>query len=177
MTASLPIPTRMLVLLGVALLAAAAFLVARPLLLSDDDSTSSPTPPVAATTPTPTTSPTTPATPAKPKVVLLAGLPKPIASKLRQDRVVVVSVYSGTSAGDRTAVALARTGAREAGAAFARMNVLDETRARELQRFVGTVAAPTLLVVRRPGKIVTQLDGTVDAAIVAQAAHNAGARK
>lgn len=177
MTASLPIPTRMLVLLGVALLAAAAFLVARPLLLSDDDSTSSPTPPVSATTPKPATSPTTPATPAKPKVVLLAGLPRPIASKLRQDRVVVVSVYSGTSAGDRTAVALARTGAREAGAAFAKMNVLDETRARELQRFVGTVAAPTLLVVKRPGKVVTQIEGTVDPAVVAQAAHNAGARK
>ena len=177
MTASLPIPTRMLVLLGVALLAAAAFLVARPLLLSDGDSTSSPTPPVSATTPKPATSPTTPATPAKPKVVLLAGLPRPIASKLRQDRVVVVSVYSGTSAGDRTAVALARTGAREAGAAFAKMNVLDETRARELQRFVGTVAAPTLLVVKRPGKVVTQIEGTVDPAVVAQAAHNAGARK
>lgn len=177
MTAAIPIPTRMLVLLGVVFAALLAFLVARPMLLGDDEaSTSSATPPVA-TTPTPSQpTPAMPAVPAKPKVELLAGLPAPVASKLQQSRVVVVAVYSGTSEGDRAAVGEARRGARTVGANFAALNVLDENRARELRVFVGDVSAPTILVVRRPGKVVSRFEGMADSAVVAQAAHNAGAR-
>jgi hypothetical protein len=43
--------------------------------------------------------------------------------------------------------------------------------------FAGPVSSPTLLVVKRPGRIVNRLSGLVDSAIVAQAAHNAGARR
>ncbi len=165
----------MLVLLGVALAAGAAFLVARPLLLSDSDSTPAPAT-IAAPTKPATTTPGKSVS-AKPNLVLLPGLPKPIAKQLRYSKVVVVSVYSGTSKGDRASVAQARAGAREVAAGFVPMNVLDENTARELQPFAGTASSPVVLVVRRPGKIVTRFDTRVDGALVAQAARNAGARR
>jgi hypothetical protein len=34
-----------------------------------------------------------------------------------------------------------------------------------------------MIVVRRPGKIVARFEGTIDSAVVAPAAHNAGARR
>jgi hypothetical protein len=88
-----------------------------------------------------------------------------------------VSVYAGTDAGDRAAVAEARRGAREAGVSFAALNVLDEKVAREVQPFVGTASPPVLLVVKRPGKVVARFNGTVDETVVAQAATNARGAK
>jgi hypothetical protein len=179
MTAAIPIPNRLLALLGVAVLGLLAVLVARPLLLGDDDSsTVSPTPPaqVTPTTPAPVSTPT-PVTPAVPAVKLLKGLPGPVESRLRHSRVVVVSVYSGTSAPDRAALAEARAGAKASGAAFTALNVLDEKTARQLQVFAGgPMGTPSALVVRRPGRIVGRFDTLVDSAVIAQAAHNAGAR-
>ncbi len=171
MTATLPIPTRLLLLIGVAALAGLAFLVARPLLLSDDST--SPNTAYPSTPTKPSTSAQTPAKPAAPKVHLLAGIPKPIASKLMHSRVVIVSVYAGTAEGDRAAVASARAGAKDAGVGFATVNVLDDKRAQELQAFAGTVNTPTMLVVKRPGRVITRLDGPVDAKLVAQAGLNA----
>jgi len=129
---------------------------------------------------TPSPSSLTPAkpgqtSPAKPTVVLLPGLPAQIASKLHYSKVVVVSLYTGTAAGDRAAVAEARHGAREVGAGFTAVNVLDEKQARAVAAFGGPVDSPAVLIVRRPGKIVTQFTGSVDGKVVAQAAHNAGA--
>lgn len=135
-----------------------------------------------STTPIATPSPSSPATPvkpsttpAKPSVVLLPGLPAPIASKLRYSKVVVVSLYTSTGAGDRAAVTEARSGARNVGAGFTAINLLDEKQARAVAEFGGPVDSPSVLVVRRPGKIVTQFPGVVDSKVVAQAAHNAGA--
>lgn len=176
MTATLPVPTRYLIALGAVLLAALAFLVVRPVLMADDASTSAPVAPVAVTPTTPAPAPGK-AAPAKPKVVLLAGLPKPVASKLRRGSVAVVSVYTGTSVVDRASVREAKAGARAAGAQFVKLNVLDEDTARAVQDFAGTMSTPAVLVVRRPGKIVTRLQGPAEDAIVRQAAHNAGARK
>ncbi|MGL6278587.1 MAG: hypothetical protein ACRC50_03420 [Gaiella sp.] len=173
MTATLPVPTKVLIALGALLVAALALLVARPLLLGGDDTTSAPPTAVVPTTPAPAAKPA----PAQPKIVLLAGLPKPVASKLRRDPVVVVSVYTGTSVGDRASVREAKAGARAAGAQFAKLNVLDEDTARAVQSFAGTMSTPAVLVVKRPGKIVTRLAGPAEDAIVTQAAHNAGARK
>jgi hypothetical protein len=176
MTAAIPIPNRLLALLGVAVLGLLAVLVARPLLLGDDDSsTVSPTPP-AQVTPAPVSTPT-PVAPAVPAVKLLKGLPDTVESRLRHSRVVVVSVYSGTSAPDRAALAEARAGAKASGAAFTALNVLDEKTARQLQVFAGgPMGTPSALVVRRPGRIVGRFDTLVDSAVIAQAAHNAGAR-
>ena len=112
---------------------------------------------------------------AKKAVVLLPDLPAPIASKLRHSKVVVVSLYTGSAAVDRAAVAEARGGARQVGAAFTAVNVLDEKQARAIATFGGPADSPSVLVVKRPGKIVAQFTGTVDGTVVAQAAHNAGA--
>ena len=133
------------------------------------------TPPKTAVTPS--TAATVPKTPAKPAVVLLPGLPAPIASKLRYSKVVVVSVYVSPAVSDRASVRQARTGARAAGAGFTAVNVANDKNARAMASFLGPVSSPTLLVVRRPGKIVTQISGPVEAAVVTQAAHNAGARR
>jgi len=111
----------------------------------------------------------------KPKVVLLPGLPAPVARQLMTRKVVVVTLYTATATLDRSAVSQARSGAAKVGAGFAALNVIDERRARSLEGFVGTTSSPVVLVVRRPGKIVKRLDGYTDSEIVAQAAHNAGA--
>ena len=98
--------------------------------------------------------------------MLLPGLPTQIAAKLRYSKVVVVSVYVAPAVGDRAAAAEARKGARAAGAGFAAVNVANDKNATAMASFVGAVSSPTMLVVRRPGKIVTQIAGPVEAAVV-----------
>ncbi len=166
------VPRAALIGIVVLIAAFAALMVVRAGVIggSSTDST-----PVAVPSPSPVT-PSKPAqTPAKPTVVLLKGLPAPIASKLHYSKVVVVSLYTGTAAGDRAAVAQARSGAHEVGAGFTAINVLDEKLARSVVGFGGPADSPAVLVVRRPGKIVAQFTGSVDGKVVAQAARNAGA--
>ncbi len=109
--------------------------------------------------------------------MLLPGLPAQVANKLRYSKVLVVTLYQGTSQGDRAAVAAAREGSRAVRAGFLPVNVLNEKSARTVQAFVGTTSTPTVVVVRRPGQIVSTLEGAAssDGQLVAQAAHNAGA--
>ena len=109
--------------------------------------------------------------------MLLPGLPAQIASKLHYSKVVVVSVYLGPVPSDRSSVTEVRKGARAAGAGFVAVNVANDKNATAMSSFVGPVSSPATLVVRRPGKIVTQIQGPVEAAVVMQAAHNAGARR
>ncbi len=116
-------------------------------------------------------------TPAKPKVVLLPGLPSDVAHALRYSKVIVVSLYVGRAPGDRASVTQARTGARAAGAGFVAINVGSDKKATSIASFAGPASSPSMLVVRRPGKIVTQISGPVESAVVTQAAHNAGARR
>jgi hypothetical protein len=175
MTSALPIPTRMLVIVGVAIAALAALFVARPLLLDDSSSGAAPAAVTPAATPA-KPAPTPAAKPTQPKIVLLPGLPTKLENRLRHSKVVVMSVYAGTDAGDRAAVNEARRGARASGAAFVAFNVLNESTARQVQPFIGTASPPVMFVVRRPGKVVARFDGRVDETVVAQAATNAGAR-
>ncbi len=116
-------------------------------------------------------------TPAKPKVVLLPGLPDSVARSLRRSPVTVVSLYMGQAPGDHPWLTAARTGARQAGAGFVAYNVGSDKDAAAMASFAGAVSSPAMLVVRRPGKIVTQITGPVESAVVAQAAHNAGSRR
>lgn len=111
------------------------------------------------------------------KVVLLPGLPPTVAHSLRYSKVAVVSLYVGQAHGDRQWVAAARKGARAAGAGFVAVNVGDDKTAAAVTSFAGATSSPSMLVVRRPGRIVTKMSGPVDAAVVQQAAHNAGARR
>jgi hypothetical protein len=115
------------------------------------------------------------AKPAKPKIVLLPGLPTPIAHSLRFSKVVVVAFYAKGAPGDRPAVTQARAGAKSAHAGFVAVNVVNEKTARSLGTFAKTNALPAVLVVKRPGKIANEFSGYADSEIVAQAALNAGA--
>ncbi len=132
--------------------------------------------PVAPSTPLPTPA-KTPAAAAAPKVVLLPGLPPTVAHALRYSKVAVVALYVGQAAGDRAVIAQVRTGARSAGAGFLAINVGSDKQAATVSSFAGSVSAPSMLVVRRPGRIVARFSGPVDGAVIAQAAHNAGARR
>jgi hypothetical protein len=175
MTFALPNQARLLVLVGAVAALIAAFLVARPLLLDSDDATS--TPPVSAPATTkPAPQQPTHSTPSR-ALRLLPGLPAPVARKLRFEQVVVVALYSAKAPLDRKTLAHARVGAKTVGAGFVALNVLNERKARSLGKFADASASPSVIVVRRPGKIVSQFEGFVDAAIVAQAAQNAGAGK
>ena len=157
----------------VALVAAfAALMVVRTGVLGGSSSTAVPTAPATAPAPVKAS-----ATPAVPKVVLLPGLPSDVAHALRFSRVVVVSLYIGQAPGDHASVTQARLGARAAGAGFVAVNVGSDRKAGSIASFVGPVSPPSMLVVRRPGKIVTRISGPVESAVVTQAAHNAGARR
>ena len=114
---------------------------------------------------------------AAPKVVLLPGLPPSVAHALLYSDVVVVSLYIGQAPEDHVWVAEAQKGARQAGAGFVAINLGDDSTAATVSSFVGAVSSPSMLVVRRPGKIVTQISGPAESTVVAQAAHDAGARR
>ncbi len=161
----------------VALVAAFALLmVVRLGVLSGSESSA---PPIASTSKpatTPAPKPVAGTAPAKPTVVLLPNLPAQIAAKLRYSKVVVVSLYVSPVSTDRAAVAEMRRGARAAGAGFTAVNVANDKNAAAMASFVGPISSPAMLVVRRPGRIVTQIPGAVEAAVVTQAAYNAGAR-
>ena len=163
-------------LIGIIVLVAAfaALMVVRAGVLGGSASSSTDAVPTAPTTAAPPAR-TSPA--AVPKVVLLPGLPAKVAHALRYSKVVVVSLYFGQAPGDRAAVVEARKGARRAGAGFVAVNVGSDKTAASMAAFAGPLASPSMLVVRRPGKIVTQIAGPVEGAVVAQAAHNAGARR
>lgn len=169
-TISLP-STRYLAVIGAAILLAGLFLVARPLLAGGGETAPVVTPP-APTSPTP--KPRTHTAP-KPRLQLLPGLPPKVANKLRHSKVVVVSLYQGSAIGDRSAVVAAAAGAKGARAGFLPVNVLNERSARAVQTFVGATSTPTVVVVTRPGRIVTRLEGAAasDGQLVAQAALNA----
>ena len=178
MNTTIPFPTRYLAVMGVALAVAVFLLVARPMLLGGGSDTAAPT-----TTPTSPTTPHSrpharPATPSHPKVVLLPGLPPKVANKLRHSKVIVVSLYQGSTKSDRAAVVAGATGRGRACEPASSPSTCSTRRAHEqYRRSSGRQTTPTVVVVRRPGRIVSTLEGAAssDAQLVAQAAHNAGA--
>jgi hypothetical protein len=180
MSLTLPNP-RLVAVLGLALAALVAFLVARPLILSDDESTGATpaveAPSAAAPSTQAQSAPATKARAGSKRIALLPGLPAPVAKKLRFEQVVVVALYSAKAPLDRKTVTHARVGAKTVDAGFVAVNVLNERKARLLGQFADASESPAVIVVRRPGRVVSQFNGFVDAAIVAQAAQNAGAGK
>jgi hypothetical protein len=175
-----PVQTRLVALLAlVAALGLATFMLRGGFAGSDDSSTAVSAGAPVTQTPSkaagPATTPVRPAKPVKPAVVLLPGLPKGLAKALRREPVVVALVYAPRS-GDGQALSEARAGAHEVGAGFVVLNAYDERTARPLEKLVGPISDPSVLIVKRPGKVTLRLDGFADTATVAQAAHNAGAR-
>ena len=110
----------------------------------------------------------------RPKIVrptLLAGLPGPIAYVLERHPAVVVALYEhGTGGG--AALAEARAGAGLAHTPFVAIDVLRPRFAGSIAGFTGSLATPSVIVVRRPGVITKHLTGLQDRRTVAQAAHD-----
>ena len=177
MNRTAPLSPRLLAVIGAVAAAALALFVSSRVVFGSDEQSSAQGAEAFTTKPAGTGQEASSAVKPKPKpkVVLLPGLPAPVARQLMTRKVVVVTLYTATATLDRSAVSQARSGAAKVGAGFAALNVIDERRARSLEGFIGTTSSPVVLVVRRPGKIVKRLDGYTDSEIVAQAAHNAGA--
>ena len=176
MTTTISPPIRILAVVGVLAAVALGIVLFTHNRSSSNDSSATPAP-----APAPSTQPVTTPAPAhgaaaKPKVVLLPGLPKPVARALRHSKVVVVAVWSNGATGDKQSVAEAKAGAKAVHAGFLAVNVASEKTAKGLGEFAGTTTAPpAVLVVKRPGKVVNRFDGFADSQLVAQAAHDAGA--
>lgn len=145
--------------------------------------------PVAAATPAKATAKATPAkkrpaAPARaaasaPKAVdppqPASGLPVAIDRALGKNELVVVSLVLPGARVDELAAAEAQAGAKLSGAGYLALNVLNEDVAHALLTKLGVVDDPSLLLVKRGGEVVLQLNGFVDRATVAQAAANASA--
>jgi hypothetical protein len=106
-------------------------------------------------------------------VELRSSLPAPLRRALLRNRVVVAVLYAPDAPGDKDAVVEAGKGAHDAKVGFAILNIRDEAVARAVAHQVHGAYDPTVLVVRRHGTIVLELDGFADAGVVAQAATNA----
>ena len=102
-----------------------------------------------------------------------SGLPVAIDRALGKHELVVVSLVLPGARVDELAAAEAQAGAKLSGAGYLALNVLNEEVAHALLTKLGTVEDPSLLVVKRGGEVVLQLNGFVDRATVAQAAANA----
>jgi hypothetical protein len=102
-----------------------------------------------------------------------ATLPAPLRRALASHGVVVAVLYAPGVPGDAAAVQAARQGAQDAHVGFAALNVRDEAIARTMALKLPGSSDPSVLVLTRPGKIVTLLAGPEDRAVVAQAARDA----
>lgn len=109
----------------------------------------------------------------RPKLVLAAGLPAPLHRALEQSRTVVAVLYAPRVKRDVEVLAAGLQGAHDAHVGFAALNVSRRSVALALATWHPQTSDPAVLVVRRPGTVVTELDGWSDRAMVAQAAADA----
>jgi hypothetical protein len=117
----------------------------------------------------PKPAPPLPKAPAAPRLPESPAAPAAVARALASGPVAVVALYAPGVGLDAQALAEARRGAAEAGAAFAAVSVADEPSARWVVATFDGTADPAVLVFRR-GRLATTLAGYADAEIVAQAA-------
>jgi hypothetical protein len=110
---------------------------------------------------------------AKPVVHVDPSLPAALRTALRQHAVVVAVLYARHAPGDDEALKAAREGAKGAHAGFAVLDVANEKVAQAIALRLPGTADPSVLVVRRPGKITVLLPGYVDSDAVAEAVNNA----
>lgn len=101
------------------------------------------------------------------------GLPTSVSVALRRSQVVVVALFSPGGAVDGLALEEARAGAREAGAGFVAVNVLEKTQGIAIARLLGVLESPATLVYRSPAALAFRFDGFADLDTVAQAATDA----
>jgi hypothetical protein len=80
----------------------------------------------------------------------------------------VAAVVARGIQADADVLAAARQGAQRSGAAFASLDVASARTARALSRWQSGASDPAVLVVRRPGRVVGEIDGWSDATMVAE---------
>lgn len=103
------------------------------------------------------------------------GLPLSISAALERSEIVVVTLFAPGGTVDGLALAEARAGAREAGAAFVAVNVLERTQGIAIARLLGVAESPATLVYRSPADLAFRFDGFADLVTVAQGVTNARA--
>jgi hypothetical protein len=109
----------------------------------------------------------------RPKLHLASGLPTPLYRALERSRTVVAVLYAPHVTRDVEVLAAGLQGAQDAHVGFAPLDVSRRAVALSLATWQPQAADPAVLVVRRPGVVVTELDGWSDRAMVAQAAADA----
>jgi hypothetical protein len=106
-------------------------------------------------------------------VLLDQGLPGPLRSALESHAVVVAVVAAPDEVVDAVTVVDAAVGAYATHTGFALLDVRDKATARAVAALVPGAGAPTVLIVRRPGRIAAEFSGYQDAVTVAQAVRDA----
>lgn len=110
---------------------------------------------------------------AKPAVKLAKGTPRTIAGQLATHDVVVVLLYDPHARVDDYSLAEAQLGAKDAGAGFLAVDVMNQRQASPFTTAYGVLQDPTVLFFKRPGKLALKLVGYADHSTIAQAAKNA----
>jgi hypothetical protein len=110
---------------------------------------------------------------AKPAIKIDPTLPPALRTALRRHPVVVAVVYASHAPGDDDALKAARAGAHGAHAGFTVLDVSKEKIAQSVALKLPGTADPSVVVVRRPGKVTVLLPGYTDSDAVAEAVHNA----
>jgi hypothetical protein len=169
---------RLVVLLGLVVLCAGAFMVVtRHKSTSPTTASSTPsvtTPAHTKTTPSsPSKAHTRAATPSVTRVAIQHGMPIPVARALAKNRVVVVSLFAPHSDVDQVATSEAKAGAQLANAGFVAIDAYSQRPGTAILRKLGVVNTPVVLVVRRPYVIASEFHGFADSGVVEQAVADA----
>jgi thiol:disulfide interchange protein len=133
----------------------------------------------ATSTPALTTHATTTPTPTKTDVHSAAavaaahGLPRSVAHALQMHSVVVVSLTAPRGEDDQVTQSEAQAGAAESKVGYVHIDVFHQQPGTAILRKLGVVDTPEVLIIRRPGVIISQFKGFVDRDVVAQAAAEA----
>jgi thiol:disulfide interchange protein len=167
---------RLVGLLVLVVVLAGGYLVTRHKSSTPSTASSTPavtTPPVttpAQTTPAPSKGHSHPVAPAK---LQTHGLPVQVARALQKHSVVVVSLTTPRGADDQVVRAEAQAGAVAAGAGYVSIDVFHQHPGTAILHKLGVVDMPAILVVKRPGSILSDFTGFVDRDVVVQAVTDA----
>jgi hypothetical protein len=129
--------------------------------------------PAATATAAPKASPARLAAKPKPAVKLAKGTPTTIAGQLATHEVVIVLLYDPNARVDDYSLAETQLGAKDAGAGFLAVDVMNQRQASPFTTAYGVLQDPTVLFFKRPGKLALKLVGYADHDTIAQAAKNA----
>jgi hypothetical protein len=117
----------------------------------------------------------------KGRPAVIAGVPTPLATGLKQHAVVVVALVTPQSTVDQLTLAEARAGAAGAHVGFVTIDVSNNLQVAALSALIGSSAdpqnrlldAPAVLVFQRPASLYLRFNGYADADTIQQAAVNA----